>query len=142
MNLPIIIQNVVYRKNKKDFEVLMLKRAQNRGGFWNVVNGTLELGESIIQCRERELREETGITKTLGWSDEINRFSFIYKNYTIVVIVFSVAVSPTQTVTINEEHTEFRWMKFDEAISLMKFAEDRQGLEICSRRLTEGGIKY
>lgn len=39
--LPVIIQSIVYRKKGQEFEVLLLKRTTERGGFWNVVNGTL-----------------------------------------------------------------------------------------------------
>jgi lipoyl(octanoyl) transferase len=60
-NLSTIVQNIVYRKKGSIFEVLLLKRTEERGGFWNVVNGTLENGESIDGCRRRELSEEDGI---------------------------------------------------------------------------------
>jgi len=139
--LPIIIQNIVYRKNGEDFEVLLLKRSPDRGGFWNVVNGTFEFGETIPQCRERELFEETGIKKILQWSDELNRFSFKYiDGYVVVVLVYSVEVSSNQEVAINEEHTEYKWVSFDEAINLMKFEDDKKGLQICRDRLTSHEI--
>jgi len=133
--LPIIIQNIVYRKKGEDFEVLLLKRSLDRGGFWNVVNGTFEFNETIPQCREREIFEETGINNTSNWSDELNRFSFIYKDYVIVVLVYSVEVSFDQKVVINEEHTEYKWVSFDEAIDLMKFDDDKRGLQICRKKL-------
>jgi len=134
--LPVIIQNIVYRKNREDFEVLLLKRSPDRGGFWNVVNGTFEFNETIPQCRERELFEEAGIENTLRWSDELNRFSFMYQNdYIIVVLVYAAEVPPDQEVTINEEHTEYKWVSFDEAIKMMKFEDDKRGLQICRDRL-------
>lgn len=141
MGLPLIVQSIVYREKNQDFEVLVLKRNAERGGFWNVVNGTLELNESVTQCRSREIREETGIKQVRHWSNEINRFSFVHNGSPLVVIVFAAEVDPSQEVTINEEHTEYRWLSFPEAINLMKFNEDRQGLEICQQKLTEGSLK-
>jgi len=66
--LPVIIQTIVYRNKGKEIELLLLKRTAERGGFWNVVNGTLELQESAIDCRKRELFEETGIQDSVSWS--------------------------------------------------------------------------
>lgn len=134
-SLPIIIQNIVYREKGQDFEVLLLKRNKKSGGFWNVVNGTFEFNETISQCRERELFEETGIKKVLNWSNEINRFSFTRKDYVIVVLVYTAEVSSNQSVTINEEHTEYTWVSFDKAIEMLKFDEDKEGLQICHDRL-------
>ena len=134
-SLPIIIQSIVYRTRNKEFEVLLLKRTEQRGGFWNVVNGTFELDESIIESRKRELLEETGIQEVLYWSDEINRFSFPYKDYVIVVLVYSAEVSENQKIIINDEHTEYKWVNFEEAASMVKFNDDKNGLRMCQERL-------
>ena len=111
-----------------------------RGGFWNVVNGTFEFNETISQCRERELFEEAGIKERLNWSDEINRFSFEYKGYVIVVLVYSVEVTLDQLVTINKEHTEYVWVGFDDAIEMMKFDDDKKGLRICRDKLASDEV--
>ncbi len=134
-SLPIIIQNIVYRKYGNTFEVLLLKRNEVRGGFWNVVNGTLELNESIIECQKRELIEEAGIQNVVHWSNEIYRFNFPYKDYVIVVIVFTAEVPENQTVVINDEHTEYRWVNFDEALNMLQFDDDKNGLKICQEKL-------
>jgi dATP pyrophosphohydrolase len=139
-SLPVIIQNIIYRKKDGNFEVLLLKRTPERGGFWNVVNGTLELNESIVECKKRELMEEVGIQDGVHWNDEIYRFSFPYKDYVIVVIVFSTEVSETQRVIINDEHTEFRWVSFDEATDMLQFDDDKKGLKICKEKLAKGEI--
>lgn len=130
-----IIQNIVYRKRGDILEVLLLKRTEERGGFWNVVNGTLEDGESIDDCRKRELFEEAGIKNILSWSDEINRFNFDYKGKTMTVMVFAAQVAEDQDIVINNEHTEYKWVGFDEAIEMMKFDDDKQALEKCQALL-------
>ncbi|OGG90185.1 hypothetical protein A3H03_01285 [Candidatus Kuenenbacteria bacterium RIFCSPLOWO2_12_FULL_42_13] len=135
--LPVIIQSIVYKKKGQKFEVLLLKRTAARGGFWNVVNGTLELQESAIDCRKRELFEETGIKDAASWSDEIHRFSFNYHNNIFVVVAFAVNVSKDQKVTINEEHIEYRWVNFDEAINLLKFDDDKTALQNLREKLRQ-----
>lgn len=130
-----IVQNIVYRKKEDVFEVLLLKRTEERGGFGNVVNGTLEEGESIDDCRKRELFEEAGIKNILSWSDEINRFNFEYRGKIMTVVVFTAQVDEDQDVVINSEHTEYKWVSFDEAIEMMKFEDDKKGLRMCRERI-------
>lgn len=139
-SLPLIVQNIVYRKRKDAVEVLLLKRTEERGGFWNVVSGTLELHESVIDCRKRELLEEAGIKEAISWSDEINRFSFTHNNKPIVVVAFAAKVPEDQEIVINDEHTEYRWVSFDEAIQMMKFDDDKKGLRACWDRLNGGEV--
>lgn len=127
--LPVIIQSIVYRKKGQEFEILLLKRTTERGGFWNVVNGTLELKDSVINCRKRELFEETGIQDVVNWSDEIYRFNFKYHGDVFVVVVFAANVFEDQKVVINNEHTEYRWVSFDKAINLLKFDDDKTALQ-------------
>ena len=139
-SLPIIIQSIIYRKRNGGFEVLLLKRAEPRGGFWSVVNGTLELDESIIESRERELFEETGIKEVLHWSNEINRFSFSFKDCIMIVLVYGAEVGGNQKVVINDEHTEYQWISFEEAMLVVKFDDDKKGLRMCQERLMVNDI--
>ena len=135
-NLPLIIQTIVYRKSSNDvFEVLLLKRTEERGGFWNAVNGTLEIGESAIECRSRELFEEAGIQEVISWSDEIHRFSFTFHDSVFVVVVFAAEVNRDKQITINEEHTEYIWVNFDEAITMLNFDDDKKGVQKCQAML-------
>ncbi|OGP90181.1 MAG: hypothetical protein A2031_08400 [Deltaproteobacteria bacterium RBG_19FT_COMBO_43_11] len=51
----------------KDEKVLMVKRGVEPSyGLWAIPGGTLKLGESMRQCAEREMLEETGITVKAG----------------------------------------------------------------------------
>jgi ADP-ribose pyrophosphatase len=48
---------------QKDGKILLVKRGVEPSlGLWAIPGGTLKLGESMRQCAERELLEETGIT--------------------------------------------------------------------------------
>ncbi|MFA5051173.1 MAG: NUDIX domain-containing protein [Patescibacteria group bacterium] len=129
--LPIKIQTIVYR-NDDGIKVLLIKRNLEDGGFWQTVTGTLELNESIIESRARELEEEIGI-KEANFSEEIHRFSWEKKDYTVVELVYSAEVF-TDKVILSSEHTEYCWLPIPEAIkkvdkqniknSLIKFSEN------------------
>jgi len=54
---------VVFRENR----VLLVKRTQQPGkGFWAIPGGRLELGETLKEAAEREVREETGVIIRAG----------------------------------------------------------------------------
>lgn len=133
--LPIILQTIIYRIKNNQPEFLLLKRTEERGGFWNTVNGTMEMDENVDECRKREIIEETGIENILSFSDELYRFSFEYKEAPITVIVFSAQIDEIQEVKINGEHTEYGWFIYDKAIEKLKFDDDKKALEICNNNI-------
>ena len=45
-------------------EVLIVHRSPRQGGYWHVVAGGVERGETVTEAAERELREETGLVAT------------------------------------------------------------------------------
>jgi len=130
---PVIVQTIVSRKNRDSsmLEFLLLKRNKKRGGFWNVVNGTLRSKESVLDCVRRELEEEAGIIDCKLVGPEIYRFHFSYNGSDMTVIVHYVEVFQGQEIVINEEHTEYRWVGFEEAKSLLKFDDDKKALALC-----------
>lgn len=138
--MPTIIQTIVYRKKNNNLEVLLLKRSPERGGFWNAVNGTMEDRETIEECRKRELFEEAGIEKVLKISEEIYRFSFSCGEKDITVIVFAAEVSGDQEIVINNEHVEYKWVGFEDALRILKYEDDKVGLRICWDKLLNNEI--
>jgi 8-oxo-dGTP pyrophosphatase MutT (NUDIX family) len=71
----------------------------------------------------------------LNWSDEINRFNFDYKGKAMTVVVSAAQVAEDQDIVMNNEHTEYKWVSFDEAIEMMKFEDDKNGLRVCREKL-------
>ena len=136
-SLPLIVQSIVYRNNEGNVEFLVLKRSKEKGEFWSIINGTLEINETIIECRNRELNEETGITKTLKWTDEINRFSFTYNDYTVVVLAFAVEIDKDKKVIINDEHTDYKWLNFKDTLKILKYDDEKNGIKICYKLLNK-----
>lgn len=55
------VEVAVFVTRKSDSEVLILRRSAEQGGYWHVVAGGVEPGETAAEAAERELREETGL---------------------------------------------------------------------------------
>ena len=62
MSYRVPIQVSIYPVRYKDdnWEFLLLKRVEERGGFWQGVTGAPERKEKILEAAKRELMEETG----------------------------------------------------------------------------------
>ncbi|MFQ2255932.1 NUDIX hydrolase [Aeromonas dhakensis] len=101
-------------------KLLVMKRV--KGGFWCHVAGTVEAGEIGWQTIIREFGEETGIRVCeLYTAHYLEQFYESVSNTVEVVPVFVVYCPPNQLVTLNDEHTEYRWCTLAEAKALVSF---------------------
>ncbi|MCM2982963.1 NUDIX domain-containing protein [Niallia circulans] len=98
-------------------KVLLLKRATPVfKDMWCYIGGSLEQGEQAWEAALREVKEETGITKLALYSS--NTFDQIYspvENYLYIAPVFVGIVEENQEVRLNNEHSEYKWLSFEEA---------------------------
>ena len=51
----------IFVTRKSASEVLIVHRSPEQGGYWHVVAGGVEPGESVTEAAVRELQEETGL---------------------------------------------------------------------------------
>ena len=97
----------------RDDKVLLVKRSQQPDkGLWAVPGGRVELGETLQEAAEREVREETGITiraRNPVWAfdlidrDDGGRVRFHY------VIVDLMADYVGGKASPNDDASEVRW---------------------------------
>ncbi|MGR5067458.1 MULTISPECIES: NUDIX hydrolase [Vibrio] len=102
-------------------KMLLLKRV--KGGYWCHVAGGIEKGETGWQTLIRELKEETKIEGVeLHSADFLEQFYEAHKNRIMVIPCFVIFCKPEQHVTLNHEHTDYRWCTLAEAKQLTPFA--------------------
>ncbi|MEH1016153.1 NUDIX domain-containing protein [Micromonospora sp. CPCC 206060] len=98
--------------------VLLIQRSDN--GHWAMPAGAMELGESIMDCAVREVREETGL-RALGVTpfamytgpDRINTNMFGH-TYQLFTVAFRVNGYDGELLTSTDETTDARFCRPEE----------------------------
>ncbi|WCF10664.1 NUDIX domain-containing protein [Paenibacillus thiaminolyticus] len=108
---------VLLKKSNDEFKVLLLKRAAPPlKDEWCYIGGSIEAGEKAWEAALREIEEETGITKiSLYITNKFDQFYSKTGNYIYIAPVFVGYVEGEQDVVLNEEHTAYKWLFFQEA---------------------------
>lgn len=110
-------------------EVLLLRRNHTLVGEWCQIAGAIEDGEKAWEAALREVKEETDLTCQRFYSADIcEQFYEAGRDSISLLPVFVGFVAPQATVIINHEHREFRWVSFDEALTMVPFAGQRHVL--------------
>lgn len=121
------VEAILFKLNNGTPLFLLLKRALDRGGFWQPVTGGINPGEEIKNALVREINEETGVKDFIRIIDNVYYFEFDGGNGFMKEYVFGVEISPDQNIQISEEHTERRWCSLEEAIELLKWDSNKEG---------------
>jgi lipoyl(octanoyl) transferase len=118
---------------RDDGRVLLLKRTPDKGGFWQILTGTMEQGESPLQTAAREIHEETGFSPRL---DEIRDLGYVHS----FAIASKFALETTFALrvdgdpTLSDEHDEHRWCTVEEAEKLLPFAGLRRAVRLATEK--------
>ncbi|KIC45331.1 NUDIX hydrolase [Ruegeria sp. ANG-S4] len=120
---------VAVRKIEMRHEVLLLKRTQTLIGEWCQVAGSIEEGETAWQTALRELDEETGLRPNALYSaDTCEQFYEADRDAITIAPVFVAFIDNSAKITLNHEHSEYRWVSFEDAIEMVAFGGQRRVL--------------
>jgi 8-oxo-dGTP pyrophosphatase MutT (NUDIX family) len=113
---------------RRDDEFLALLRRPSDGGYWHLVSGSVEAGETPPQAAARELEEETGLLAAvldLEWS-----FTYVPLTETprppVRVESFLAEAPSGWEPELNAEHDEYRWCAAVDAEALLRWPEPRE----------------
>ena len=131
------------RASGSEFEYALLRRAD--AGYWQAVAGGCEDDETPLEAARRETCEETGLSRGLPFlpldtvvTVPVTEFrdSYLWGDdlYVIPQYCFGVLAREEQ-LHLSDEHTEYRWLSYAEACSLIEYDGNKVALWELDRRL-------
>ncbi len=129
---------VVFRRINEEYRFLLIKN--RRSNHWGFPKGHMEKGETRQQTAIREVLEETGIHIDIidGFCRD-SRYrigSRIEKR----VEVFLASTKDTQTIIQKEEIEDYIWLRYPEALNMLKFENDKDILMSVNEFMQENAI--
>lgn len=99
--------------------VLLVRRARPPfAGYWSLPGGSVELGETVEEALQREIREETSLKaeslRFLGYADAIERDSDGGIQLHYIILYFEATVQD-DTAQPGDDAADVRWMSPEEA---------------------------
>lgn len=119
---------------------LMMKRSSGKHyeHLWQGVAGKIEKDETAVQTIVRELKEETGkIPRRLFTTDHVASFYESRRDLIHMVPIFGIEVE-REEVTLSEEHSEYKWVPFEEALKLLTWKGQKEGLKTVHDEIMNG----
>lgn len=138
---------IPYRRTKSGFEFAILKRSDTK--YWQFIAGGGEDNETPVHAAERETKEEIGIEVTgqllrLNSIAAIPRDSFAGSDSwgpevnEIPEHAFAIDAGNNQ-IKLSNEHTEYRWVNYNEAYTLLYWDSNRNALQKLNEWLNQTG---
>jgi 8-oxo-dGTP pyrophosphatase MutT (NUDIX family) len=131
----------VFLTRKSGAEVLILHRSAGQGGYWHVVAGGVEAGETATEAAERELREETGLVADAVAGLEVVEYVYPLTEEPadrrtqcdssiaeVQVTCFRVGAPDQWEPRLDWEHDDHRWCDPGEAFRTLRWPATAQAL--------------
>ena len=135
------VEVAVFVTRNSDAEVLLMHRSPKQGGYWHVVAGGVEPGETVAEAAKRELQEETGLVAevTTGFDvveyvdpltkEPADRLSLHDPRVAeVAVTCFLVNAPRGWEPKLDWEHDRHRWCGPGEAFDTLRWPGTAQAL--------------
>ncbi len=135
---PIDLHTVSVIPLGPDGQVLLLRRAPERGGFWQPVTGRREPGEAAEEAARRELLEETGAdapVSSLGYVHAFGLRPELAARFGGGLVLaeetaYAARLAPGFVPRLSDEHAEWGWFGSEEALAALGFAGLRRAVRL------------
>ncbi len=137
-----IVEVVVFRFAHDRPEYLLLRRAREENlypGMWQIITGRVREGETAVRAARRELQEETHISPLRFWV--LPHTGTFYDPGTDLIHLspFFAAQTPEEAdPALSAEHGAFRWLPLEEALPMLVWPGQREGLRMVHELILGG----
>lgn len=135
-----------HRSHDGSLRYALFRRADDQ--YWQGIAGGGESGESPLEAARREAAEEAGLTVQAEFIALDSMTTIPVVNVTgdlrwgdslLVIPEYAYgACCDTDDVTISDEHSEFRWFTFGDAVKALRWDSNRNALWELDYRLQHG----
>ncbi len=131
------------RRSQAGWEVLLLRRSEQQGGFWQGISGKVESEDADLRAAvAREVQEEAGWrlvpatpVTALGAERVFRGYdSLWYRKRSFLVALDSGGSTPP---ILSDEHVAYLWAPLDEAASLVDLEVYREELRSLAKALAD-----
>ena len=137
MRLPKQVLIIPYRMTNQKIEYCILKRKNMQIWQW-VAGGVEDFDKDIMCAAKREMNEEIGISEDVDMVELecftkipvvniVKEFKWGENVYYADEYSFAANISDKQ-IKISEEHSEYKWVSYDEARNLLKYDSNKSAL--------------
>lgn len=126
---------VVYYEKDEKKEFLLLHYSL---GHWGFPKGHVEKGETDEQALLREIKEETGLSKVKiipGFKEKTGYFFTQNRDLIHKQVIFFLVKSDSKKVVLSDEHEDFLWLEYKDALNKLTFDNTKEILNKASKLL-------
>ncbi len=132
-----------YREEQNKAKFLIFKRAANviYANQWRMIGGKVKEDEKYYEAALRELKEECGLDPLQFWTlPSLNQLYDPATDTIQQIPAFGVEVDPEDSIALNHEHSEYKWIGENEIERHIAWPEQRRLMELISNVIDKNEI--
>lgn len=134
---PFQVLVIPYKQTSDKLEFCLFKRTDSNMKIWQWIAGGGESNESFLDSAKRESNEEANISFNSDYielqtvsSIPVHFFKDVVKKYPnkLVIPEYCFGVKVVGEIILSTEHSEYKWVSYDEALGLLRFDSNKTSL--------------